>query len=471
MSGRAGARLAGHVLLIVMIVACAYFMEFLDSTIIVTAIPKMAESFSVDPTRMSLGVTAYLLATAAAIPASSWVADRWGARNVFFAAMALFTIASMACGLAPTFATFIAARGLQGVAAAMMSPVGRLVVLRSVPKGELMPALSLLVWPALFAPVIGPPLGGLITGALTWRWIFFINLPIGLAGLALVLLYIPNEKSDRQAPFDWPGFVLMGMALACLTYGMDVIGQAGNTLMGLVMFAVAAVLGLATWRHIRRHPHPVLAFDALRHHSFLVSSLSGGLVSRAAISATPFLLPLMFQLGFGLSPVVSGLLLLFYMGANLAMKAITNPILRRWGIPRVLVVNGLLASLGICLCGLVTTGMPLVASGAILAFAGATRSMQFTALTMVTFADVTPAQRAPASVLFSLTQQVGMGMGVAVGALMLNFSQLLRHDASLGLFDFRVALVFAGLLSALAVLAYRTLAPDAGAEISGHKPA
>jgi MFS family permease len=390
---------------------------------------------------------------------------------VFFAAIALFTIASMACGLAPGFAAFIAARGLQGVAAAMMSPVGRLVVLRSVPKGELMPALSLLVWPALFAPVLGPPLGGFITGTLTWHWIFFINLPIGLVGMALVLLYIPNEKSERQLPFDWPGFVLMGLALACLTYGMDVIGQVGNTLLGFVMFALAAVLGLATWRHVHHHAHPVLAFDALRHRSFFVSSFSGGMVSRAAISVTPFLLPLMFQLGFGLSPVVSGLLMLFYMGANLAMKTITNPILRRWGIRRVLVVNGLLASLGIALCGLVTTGMPLVVSGAILAFAGATRSMQFTALTMVSFSDVTPGQRAPASVLFSLSQQVGMGMGVAVGALMLNFSQLLRHDVTLALFDFRVALLLAGLLSGLAVFPYRTLSPDAGAEISGHRPA
>jgi EmrB/QacA subfamily drug resistance transporter len=465
------AGLGRHSLLITLIVAGAYFMEFLDASVIVTAIPQMAGSFRVDPTRMGLGVTAYMLATAAAIPASGWLSDRFGSRTVFFLAVALFTLASVLCGLAPDFVSFIAARCLQGVAGALMSPVGRLVVLRIVPKGELMPALSLLVWPALFAPVIGPPLGGLITSASSWRWIFLINLPIGLVAMALVLLYIPNEKSQRRVPFDWPGFALMGLCLALLTYGLDVIGQRGAFLPGLAMLAGAALLGLATWRHVMRHEHPVLALDALKVPSFFVSSISGGLVSRAAISSTPFLLPLMFQIGFGMSPVASGLMLLIYMAANLGMKAITNPILRRWGIRQVLITNGVLLAVGIALCSLITSGMPLVLSGLFLVIAGATRSMQFTGVVMVTFADVSAAQRGTASVVFSLTQQLGSALGVAIGALLLNFSLLLRHDTQLVTADFRLALLLSALIGALAVFSYRKLAPDAGAEISGHRPA
>jgi EmrB/QacA subfamily drug resistance transporter len=456
---------------IALIVASAFFMENLDGNIIITALPQMAQSFAVLPTRMSLGVTAYLLAVAATIPASAWVADRLGARNVFCAAIAVFTVASLLCGLAPNFTAFIAARILQGSAAAMMSPVGRLVVLRNAPKSDLMRALSTLVWPALLAPVLGPPLGGFITGALSWRWIFWVNLPLGVVGVALVLLFIPNEKAASRAQFDTRGFLLLGTALGCLTYGIDAIaaGDAGALWLGPALLGLAAVLGTIAWRHIHATPFPVLRLDTLQVKSFFVSSISGGILSRAAISATPFLLPLMFQLGFGLSPVASGLLLLIYMSANLAMKAITNPILRRFGIRDVLVVNGLLAAAGIALCALLSANMPLALSGLILVVAGASRSMQFTALTMLSFADVSAEQRAPASVLFSLTQQIGMGLGVAVGALMLNFSQLLRHGSHVAVFDFRVALVLAGVLCALAVFSYCTLAANAGAEISGHR--
>ena len=471
MSGKIVSLLGGRSLVIALIVACAYFMENLDSTIIVTALPQMAQTFAITPTRMSLGVTAYVLAVAACIPASGWLADRAGARNLFCAAIGIFTVASMLCGAAPNFPLFIAARILQGAAAAMMSPVGRLVVLRNADKKDLLRALSTLVWPALFAPVLGPPLGGFITSAASWRWIFYVNLPFGLLGMALVLAYIPNQKTDERTPFDTRGFFLMAMGLACLTYGLDVLGRRGGSdlSVGLALLVAAGVVGFWAVRHVETVPNPLVRLDALRLKSFFVSCVSGGTVSRAAISATPFLLPLMFQVGFGLSPVDSGLLLLIYMAANLLMKTVTNHILRRFGLRNVLVINGLIASAAICACALISPGEPLLLSGLILVVAGASRSMQFTALTMVTFADVTPAQRAPAAVVSSLTQQVGMGMGVAVGALMLNFSQILRRAPHLSVFDFRVALVLAGALSALAVISYTGLDADAGAEISGHR--
>jgi EmrB/QacA subfamily drug resistance transporter len=472
-SNRIVTLLGGRSIVIALIVACAFFMENLDATIIVTALPQMASSFLVTPTRMSLGVTAYVLAVAAAIPASGWLADRLGAKRLFCGAIGAFTLASMLCGIAPSFPAFVGARILQGAAAAMMSPVGRMVVLRSADKKDLMRALSTLVWPALFAPVLGPPLGGFITGVASWRWIFYVNLPVGLLGMALVLAFIPNHKAEEPTPFDTPGFLLTAIALACLTGGLDVIGQrqeAASLPVGGLLLAGAAVVGSLAVRHAYRVANPILRLDALRLKSFFVSCISGGLVSRAAISATPFLLPLMFQLGFGLSPVQSGLMLLIYMAANLLMKAVTNQIMRRWGLRNVLVWNGLIASAGIAACALISPTMPLLLSMAVLVWAGASRSMQFTAITMVTFADVNPAQRGAASVLSTLTQQVGMGMGVAVGALMLNFSQTLRHAPHLQTFDFRVALVLAGVMSALSVIAYRGLALDAGAEISGHRP-
>jgi EmrB/QacA subfamily drug resistance transporter len=458
-------------MLTALIVACAFFMENLDGTIIVTALPQMAASFHVDPARMSLGVTAYMLAVAAGITASGWLADRIGARNLFCGAIAVFTVASMLCGLAPSFLAFIAARILQGAAAAMMSPVGRLVVLRTSEKKDLLRALSTLVWPALFAPVLGPPLGGFITSAASWRWIFYVNLPVGLVGMALVLAYIPNQKGDEKTPFDTAGFLLTAAALGCLTYGLDLIGQrqAANLATGAVLLLISGVIGVLAVRHIRSSPHPLVRLDALKLRSFFVSCISGGTISRAAISATPFLLPLMFQVGYGLSPVQSGLLLLVYMLANLVMKTITNPILTRWGIKAVLVWNGLIASAFIAACALVSPSLPLVPTWIILAFAGASRSMQFTGLTMVTFADVRPEQRQPAAVVSALTQQIGMGGGVAVGALLLTFSQRLHGSAALTAPDFQAALVLAGVLSALAAPYYMSLAADAGDEISGHK--
>jgi MFS family permease len=377
----------------------------------------------------------------------------------------------MLCGIAPNFTAFIAARILQGCAAAMMSPVGRMVVLRTSEKKDLLRALSTLVWPALFAPVLGPPLGGLITSAASWRWIFYVNLPVGILGMALVLAFIPNHKTEERTPFDGVGFVLTALALALLTYGLDLVGQrnAQDLALGGAFLVGSFAIGWLALRHVRTARHPLVRLDALSQRSFFVSCVSGGTLSRAAISATPFLLPLMFQVGYGLSPVQSGLLLLIYMAANLGMKTITNPILTRWGIRRVLVVNGLIASAFIAACALVAPGAPLVLNGLILILAGASRSMQFTAITMVTFADVTPAQRQPAAVVSALSQQVGMGAGVAVGALLLTFSQALRGARDLGVFDFRLALVLAGGLSALAVVSYLSLASDAGDEISGHR--
>ena len=467
-------------MLISLVVAIAFFMENLDATIIVTALPQMADSFQVDATRMSMGVTAYLMAVAAGVTASGWLADRIGCRNLFCGAVALFTLASMLCGAAPDFPVFIIARVIQGSSAAMMSPVGRLVVLRTSEKKDLMRALSALIWPGLAAPVIGPPLGGLITGIASWRWIFYVNLPIGLVGMALILAFIPNEKR-APSPFDLVGFLLTAIALSCLTYGLDLLGLrqdvsssgglSSSLGTGVGLIAAAALLGWVALHHMRKNPHPLLSLEALRIRSFFVSSVTGGVISRAAISATPFLLPLMFQLAFGLSPLQSGGLLLIYMAANLLTKLVTNQIMRRFGIRTVLVATSVMAGMSIALCACIFPGSYPLLNGLILALAGAGRSLQLTAITMVNFADIGPAQRQPASVFSSLTQQIGMGAGVAVGALLLTSSQWLRGTGVLGLEDFRVAFVLAGALSTLAVFPFLTLARDVGDEISGYRNA
>jgi EmrB/QacA subfamily drug resistance transporter len=459
-------------MLVAFIVAIAFFMEMLDATIIVTALPQMAADFHVDVARMSLGITAYLMAAAACVTGSGWLADRIGTRTLFCSAIGLFALASLLCGLADNFETFIAGRAVQGVAAAMMSPVGRLVVLRTSEKKDLMRALSVLIWPGLIAPVLGPPLGGWITDTASWHWIFYVNVPIGLIGMAMVMAYVPNEKAPPK-PFDAVGFLLTAAGLLSLTYGIDQIAvrDSAGLRLGFPMIAAALMLGWLAVRHMGRAAEPLVQLDALKVKSFFVSSVSGGVLSRAMISATPFLLPLMLQLGFGLSPTAAGGWLMVYMAANLAMKTVTNPIITRFGIRAVLVWSSLLAGAAIAACAYIEPGRQVLLTGAILALAGATRSMQLTSITMLNFADIAPPQRQPASVLSSLTQQIGMGAGVAVGALLLMLGQTVRGAETLALFDFQVALIVAGAISALAALFYLSLARDVGDEIAGRKAA
>src|SRR6218665_606532 len=325
------------------IVAAAFFMETLDSTIIATALPAMAAEYGVSPLDMSHGITAYLIAMAAFAPAAGWSTERFGARRMFVGAIAVFPAASLLCGLAPEPWSFFAARVLQGAACAFMSPVGRFVVLRETPKHQLIEAIGTITWPGLIGPVIGPVLGGLIITHASWRWAFFVNVPLGLVGAWLVLRYIPPHAAGPSQPLDRIGFLLNALALSCTVFGLTLLGEPGGRVaLALAWVAAGLLAGAAALRHARRTAAPMLDLRALRVRTFAIANASAGFASRVAIHASPFLLPLMLQVGLGLSALQAGFAVLVYMLGNLAMKTVTTPILRRFGFRRVMVLNGAL---------------------------------------------------------------------------------------------------------------------------------
>ena len=458
------------------IVAATFFMEYLDTTVIATALPQMAHAFGVGPNALSLGMSAYMLALAVFIPVSGWVADRFGSRTVFGGAIVVFTLASVLCGLSDGVASFTAARLLQGLGGAMMVPVGRLIVVRHTDKSQLMRAISTITWPAIAAPVIGPPIGGFITTYTSWRWIFLLNVPFGIAALAAVLALVSNERGGDAKPLDWTGFALSGTALTALLYGTELASQeTSNLLVALACVATGVVLGFIAHRHAARHPHPLIDYTTLKVPTFSVTVVTGS-VTRIGIGAVPYLLPLLFQIGFGLSAFKSGLLLLVSALGNLGMKALTTRILTRFGFRRVSIVDVTLAGLFIIACGMLSPHTPLaIVLIAVFAY-GVARSMQFSTLATLAYADIPPPQMSAASTLWSAAWQMTNGMGIAFGALALRIASLLRGEHANagpvhhGLADFRLAFLFAGVLTLGSVFGYLGLAPDAGDSVR-NKPA
>lgn len=456
---------------VALIVAASFFMMNLDGAIINTSLPQMAEAFRVRPVDLNVGITAYILTTAAFVPLSGWVADRYGAKKVFAWAIVVFTLASLACGFAQDLIQFALARAVQGMGGALMTPVGRMVVLRNAEKKDLVAATALITWPALIAPVVGPALGGFITTYASWRWNFLLNAPLGLIGVFLVLAFIPDFKEEVRRRFDTLGFLLSSAALIALLWGLEGLARGEDWIAAAAAALVGAVLGALAIRHLHRAQHPLIELSAVKIQTFSIATLDAGNLIRLAISTTPFLLPLMFQVAFGLSAWSAGLFVLAYFLGNLLMKTVTTPALRRFGFRTVLVGNGVLAGLTIIACGFLTPATSPFIVVPILLAAGLTRSMQFTALATIAFADIEPHQRASSSTLSSMMQQVSMGLGVAVGAFLLNASQNARGADHLALADFRLAFIVAGLIGVGASLLFARLPNDAGAEVSGHVPA
>jgi EmrB/QacA subfamily drug resistance transporter len=452
-----------------LLVAGAFFMENLDGTIIATAAPRMAHSFGVPPVDLNVTITVYLLTLGVFIPVSGWVADRLGARTVFAAALAVFTIASGLCAISTGLDELTAVRVLQGVGGAMMVPVGRLVVLRGTAKSDLISAIAYLTWPALAAPIIAPVLGGLLTTYASWRWIFVINLPLGVAALAITLRIVPNLREEGHVGLDWRGFLLTGAGLTTFVYGLEVVTY-GNVDWAVVLLAVAAGAVLMAWAvcHLRSVPHPLLDLDIFRIPTFRVTNLGGSLF-RLAIGATPFLLPLMFQDAFGWTPVKSGLVVIAVFVGNMGIKPFTTPILRRWGFRTVLMGAGVAAGLTIGLCAAFTAGTPVALIALVLMASGVFRSIGFTAYNTIVFADVGAGEVSNANTLTSTIQQLTMGLGVALGAVALQAGSPLARAVgadSSPTRPFSAAFILIGALPILAAVESARLKPHAGSTIN-----
>lgn len=446
-----------------LIVAVALLMENIDSSVLGTSLPAMALDLGADPIHLKLVLTSYLLALAVFIPASGWAADRFGSRHVFRAAIAVFALGSVACGLSSTLWELVMARSLQGIGGAMMVPVGRLIVLRAVPKEGLVGALAWLTVPALLGPVIGPLLGGWITTYWTWRWIFWINIPLAVLGLVLASLLIPDIRAETTARFDLKGFALAGPGLAFALTGATLAGL-GLAPAGLVLGLLLGGIGLlaAFVHHARRVADPLIDFSLLRLPTFRIS-VTAGTLFRVGIGALPFLLPLMFQLGFGLSAFASGALTVFSGLGALAMKFTAQPLLRRFGFRGVLIGNGVLAGLLGAAPALFTPLTPGLVIILALLLGGLTRSLQFTALNAIAYADVPQDRLSQASSFASVLQQLSGSLGITLAALGLETMGHLRGLPTTDLGNFPAVFALITVLTLVSALLFRKLAGDAGA--------
>lgn len=450
-----------------LIVAAALFMENLDTTIIATALPDIASDIGSSPLKVNLAITSYLLSLSIFIPLSGWMADRFGARRVFSSAIAVFMAGSIACAAADSLFGLVAARILQGFGGAMMVPVGRLVILRAVPKGELIKALTYLTLPALLGPVLGPPIGGFIVTYSSWRWIFLLNIPVAVLGIILSLLYIPPIRAAVLPKLDWIGYLLTAFGLASLVFAFEAMGRfpLSNAALGAIA-GLGALCLVIYWARARNMAEPVVNLRLMKIATFRRAIL-GGSIFRIGIGALPVLLPLMLQLGFGLTAFASGLLTFASAAGALVMKGATQFFLRSFGFRRVLIVNGIL-------CGLVIMGYalftPALSHGIIFAAllaGGFIRSLQFTGLNALSYADVSEGAMSGASTFTAMMQQLSLSVGAGTAALALHLTLAERHGDTLSAADFQPAYLLIGGIVILSSLLFLGLRKDAGANVSG----
>ena len=454
-----------------LVVASALFMESLVSTVIATSLAAMAVDLQVDPLTLKLAFTAYFVALAIFIPISGWCADRYGARTVFAAAIAVFTLSSVGCALAWDLYSLVAGRFCQGLGGAMMLPVGRLILLRAIPRKQMLSAMAWLSIPTLFAPILGPPLGGFITTYYHWRGIFWLNVPIGLIGLLLALWWVPQVHGDRDKPLDWPGFLLTGGGLALAIFGFTLLGSRASGLGSAVLMMASGGVLLALYvRHAGRVAHPIIDLTLLQIASFRLS-LVGGTLFRVAVGAMPFLLPLMLQLGFGMTAFESGSLTFTAAVGAVTMKLSAAPILKRWGFKQVLCGNAWISSALVAALALFTVHTPATVMMAVLLVGGFFRSLQFTSLNTLAYADVEHSALSRATSLVGVVQQLALAAGVALAAMLLDGSRSVEGRSELLAIDFSRAFVAVSVVSLASLIWYRRLAPDAGAEMSGHPAA
>ncbi len=455
--------------LIPLIVAAALFMENMDSTVIATSLPAIAADIGTSPLTLKLAITSYLLSLAVFIPASGWTADRFGARAVFSVAIGVFMLGSIGCAISTSVTDFVIARILQGIGGAMMTPVGRLVLLRSIDKSALVNAMAWVTVPALIGPVVGPPLGGFITTYVSWHWIFLINIPIGLLGIYLALKYIDPIKGENPEPFDLAGMLLAGVGVAGIAFGLSVAGL--NLLPWQLVVGLVAIGTISMTLYVirsKRTPSPVLDFSMLRLPT-LRASLTGGFLFRLGIGALPFLLPLLMQVGFGLTPFQSGLVTFASAVGAMGMKTLAARIIKAFGFRNVMMYNALISSVFVAVSALFTPTTPLLLIMVILVVGGFFRSLQFTAINTVAYAEVEPARMSRATTLVSVNQQLAISAGVAIAAACVETTMFWHGASELTARDFWPAFIVVGLIAAVSAWSFYKLPADAGQEISGHR--
>ena len=450
------------------VVASALFMEQLDSTIINTAVPSMAQSLHVTPLSLKAVVTSYILSLAVCIPVSGWMADRFGTRRVFSSAVALFTIASVLCGLSLNVPMLVAARILQGFAAALMMPVGRLTIIRTFAKSELLQAMNFVIIPALIGPLLGPTIGGVIVHWLSWRWIFFVNVPVGLAAQWLIHRHMPDYHGDGKRPLDVIGLVLFGAGTALLSWLLEVFGEHHIDLTSAAVLLVVALCLLGAYvLHAQRVAYPLLRLALFNIRTFRIS-VAGGFVTRLGLGGLPFLLPLLYQLGLGLPAWQSGLLMMPAAIAAMGMKLISVRILKRFGYRSVLIVNTLMIALTITLFGLVATGTPLALIVLLALAQGFFNSLQFSSMNSMAYADVGNADSSMASTIASSLQQLSMSFGLACGSLVTGWylGGLPETDRFAVTSALHHAFWTLGAITALSALTFCRLKPSDGESVS-----
>jgi EmrB/QacA subfamily drug resistance transporter len=450
-----------------LIVAVALFMENMDSTVISTSLPAIATAIGTNPLALKLAITSYLLSLAVFLPVSGWTADRFGARRVFRAAIVVFMLGSIGCARSPSLTWFVLARMLQGMGGAMMTPVGRLILVRSVDKRELINAMVWVTLPALVGPLIGPPLGGFITTFVSWHWIFLINIPMGLAGIVLATIFIADVRAETPDPLDTVGILLAGIGIGGLAFGGSVLGLnflPVSAVIGLI--AIGATSTYAYVLHARRVAAPVLDLALLKIPS-LRASLLGGFIYRSGIGAMPFLLPLLLQLGFHLTAFQSGLITICNVVGAMGMKTIIPIVLRSVGFRRALTINALMSPVLVAACATFVPGVSFVWIVAVLTCGGFLRSLQFTSINTIAYADVDHRFMSRATSLISVGQQLSIAVGVAVGALAVDLTLWWRDQEAITAADFQPAWLAIAAISSLSSLVFWRMPADAGETLAG----
>ena len=453
--------------IIPLVLAVALFMENMDSTVIATSLPAIAVDINTSPIELKLALTAYLVSLAIFIPVSGWMADRFGAKNIFRTAIVVFMIGSVACAMSDSLGAFVVSRFLQGMGGAMMTPVGRLVLVRATPKSGLVAAMSWLSIPALVGPLVGPPVGGFITTYFSWHWIFLINVPIGIIGIWLATRFLPKMPVVAIPRLDVPGFILSGVAASGVVFGLSVMGLAAlPPFVGITTTAIGLLSGVLYLLHARRTPNPLLALNLFRNQVFRASVLGGGLF-RIGIGAVPFLLPLMLQIGFGLTPFQSGMITFVSAIGAMGMKLATAWVFRVAGFRKVLIFGSLISAASVGVNGFFTPETPYALILVVLLVGGFLRSMFFTGINALTYAEISPADTSKATPIAAVGQQLSIALGVAVAGGILETTTHF-HGGGLTLGDFHIAFFIVAGISALAAIWFVRLAPDAGSAVSGH---